>query len=540
MPGSLALLVVCCLYMAAYVTYGRWIRIRLGISDSRPTPSHRRGDGVDYVPTRRSVVLGHHFASIAGVGPIVGPILGVTFGWLPALLWIVVGNIFIGAVHDFTALATSLRHDGKSIGSITENYLGRNGKKVFLIFAWCTLVLVIAVFTIVVANTFVAHPEAGTASALFIPIAITFGYMTYARRIRLLLATAIGVAALFVAVWLGMSFPLSLSYDAWVALLLAYVSVASVTPVWLLLQPRDYLNSFLLYVLLIGGFVGLLLYRPTLKLEAFAGWSDPELGALFPILFVTVACGAISGFHSLVASGTTAKQLDREGDAQIIGYGSMLLEGVLATIALIAAAMLTRDGYTAALRDGGPVALFSRSLGSFGSTIGIPVAIGASFVALTISVFALTTLDTSARLGRYAFQEFFEKTRHEAWLTRRGIATLVTVLAGALLAINKGGTMAMWPLFGAANQMLAALALLTVFLYLSHRAVGNRFVLFPAVFMFVVTLSAIGWLIIRNLEIRNFALALIAIVLGGAALYLAGLGFRRHRDAFHHPAESQR
>jgi carbon starvation protein len=535
--GSLLLIVVCCLYVVAYLTYGRWIRRRLGLVDERLTPAHRLRDGMDYVPTRRSVVLGHHFASIAGVGPIVGPILGVTFGWLPALLWIVVGNIFIGSVHDFTTLAASIRHEGKSIGSITEHYLGRSGRQVFLVFAWFALVLVIAVFAIVVAKTFVAHPEAATASSMFIPIAVFFGMATQNGRLGLLPATVAGVLALLGAIWLGVTFPLSLPYNVWVALLLGYVFIASITPVWVLLQPRDYLNSFLLYMMLAGGFFGLLLYRPSLELEVFRGWSDPELGALFPILFVTVACGAISGFHSLVASGTTAKQLDRESDAQVIGYGSMLLEGVLATIALVAAAMLDRSGYLAALKDGGPVALFSRGLGSFVSTLGIPVALGTSFAALTISAFALTTLDTSTRLGRYTFQEFFEGKRHEAKLSRRSVATLATVASGALLAINKGGTMTIWPLFGAANQMLAALALLTVSAYLSHRAVGNRFVLVPAAIMFAVTLSAIAWLVTKNITTHNYPLVVIALVLGIAAVYIAVLGFGRQRAPVRRSAE---
>ena len=535
--GSLLLIVVCCLYVVAYHTYGRWIRQRLGLADTVVTPAHRHRDGMDYMPTRRSVVLGHHFASIAGVGPIVGPVLGVTFGWLPALLWIVVGNIFIGSVHDFTTLAASLRHDGKSIGSITEHYLGRSGKLVFLIFAWFSLVLVIAVFTIVVAKTFVAHPEAATASALFVPIAVVFGVATQKGRLGLLPATVSGVLALLGAIWVGSVFPLSLSYNVWIALLLCYVFVASVTPVWVLLQPRDYLNSFLLYLMLAGGLLGLLLYRPSLQLEAFRGWSDPELGALFPILFVTVACGAISGFHSLVASGTTAKQLDRESDAQFVGYGSMLLEGVLATIALIAAAMLDRGAYVAALKDDGAVGLFSRGLGSFVSTLGVPLALGTSFAALTISAFALTTLDTSTRLGRYTFQEFFEGTRYEARLSRRGVATLATVVLSALLAVNKGGTMTIWPLFGAANQMLAALALLTVAAYLSHRAVNNRFVLVPAGIMFTLTLSAIGWLVMKNLATKNYPLVAIAIVLGGTAVYIAVLGFGRHRATARRAAE---
>jgi len=531
MSGALLLIAVSALYLVAYFTYGRWIRARLGISDETPTPAHTQTDGVDYVPARRSVLLGHHFASIAGVGPIVGPILGVTYGWFPALLWIVVGNIFIGAVHDFTSLVASVRHQGKSIGSLAEHYLGRSAKRVFLVFAWFALTLVMAVFTIVVSKTFVAHPEAATSSLVFIVIAIGFGYALHVRRAPLLPATAVGVVLLFGGVWAGLRFPLSLSYSTWVALLLGYVFVASVTPVWILLQPRDYLNSFLLYVLLLGGVLGLVLSRPTLELEPVATWNDPKLGPVFPLLFVTVACGAISGFHSLVASGTTSKQIDREGDAQFIGYGSMLLEGVLAVVALVTAAMLTRSAYAETLSSAGPVALFSQGLGSFSASFGVPVAIGTSFAALAISAFALTTLDTSARLGRYAFQELFEGTRYEGLLSGRWMATLVTVVAAAVLAFNRGGTMSIWPMFGAANQMLAALALLTVSAYLSHRSIDNRFTRIPAAVMFLVTLSAIVWLVAKNLRAHNYALVAIALILGATAVYLAVLSWRKRPSA---------
>ena len=538
MSGTVLLAVAVILYVTAYFTYGRWIRRHLGVSDETPTPAHVHSDGVDYVPARRTVLLGHHFASIAGVGPIVGPILGATYGWLPAMLWLVLGNILIGAVHDFTVLVTSIRHDGKSIASLAEHYLGRSGKRVFLVFGWFALVLVIAVFTIVVAKTFVAHPEAATASGLFVILALAFGYALHVRRVPFVPATIVGVILLFASVWAGLRFPLELSYNTWVALLLGYVFVASVVPVWILLQPRDYLNSFLLYVMLAAGFVGLLFTNPGVRLELFAGFEDPKLGAMFPILFVTVACGAISGFHSLVASGTTAKQIDRESDAQFIGYGSMLLEGVLAVVALLTAIMLTRDTYTTTLAEAGAVALFSRGLGSFTVALGVPLAVGTSFAALAISAFALTTLDTSARLGRYAFEELFEGTRHERWLSHRVVATLATVAAGAALALNKGGTMSIWPVFGAANQMLAALALMTVSAFLSHRAIDNRFVRIPAVVMFVVTLSAIVWLVISNIRAHNYPLVLVAIILAAAACYVAARSFRRPSPEAAKPSRS--
>ncbi len=510
------------LFIISYFTYGSFIKIILNINDKNPVPSHTQNDNIDYVPTNRFILLGHHFASIAGVGPIVGPILGATFGWGPAVLWIIFGSIFIGAVHDFVSMVISMRKQGKTIGSIIEDFFGSEGKKVFLIFTWFTLILVIAVFTITVANTFVSHPEAGTASILFILLAIVFGYSVYKLRLNISIATVTVIVLLFTCVWLGLNFPLKLSYNIWVIILIIYIFLASITPVWILLQPRDYLNSFLLYTLLIGGVTGVFLKRPDIKLEVFKGFYDPGLGWLFPVLFVTIACGAISGFHSLVSSGTTSKQIDKETDAQFIGYGGMLLEGVLAILSIITAIMLTRSEYALLLKN--PISLFSNGMGSLLQSIGIPAVVSVSFAALAISAFALTSLDTSARIGRYTFQEFFESFNFP-FLINRFIASFITVSAGALLAFNKGGAMSIWPLFGSANQMLASLALIAATAYFINKHLQNKIVLFPAIIMFIITITALVSLIYKNFLSHNWILVIIGIILFLTAAYIIILPF---------------
>ncbi len=523
MGGILILFVALAAFITAYFTYGRRISKKLGINREKKTPAHTKGDGVDYVPAKRYILLGHHFASIAGVGPIVGPIVAAQFGWLPVIVWIILGNIFMGAVHDFTSLVASIRHSGKSIGSVMEDYMGTAGKKVFLVFTWFTLVLVIAVFAIVIANTLVDTPAAGTSSGLFIALALIFGYLLYVKKAPIIPVTIAGVILLFMAILAGIKWPLVFDYNAWIIILIIYVFIASVTPVWVLLQPRDYLNSFLLYIILAVGVLGVVFYRPEIRVPAFTGFYIKELGWIFPILFVTVACGAISGFHSIVASGTSSKQLDTEGDAQFIGYGGMLLEGVLATIALITAIMLTKSEYSAI---GAPGAVFASGFGALGSKLGIEASAGKTFAALAISAFALTTLDTAARLGRYTMQEFFEgSTGAGRYFTNRHVATLVTIAAASLLVINKGGTMAIWPLFGSANQMLASLALLTVTAYLAHKSVSNTFVKIPMIIMFIITVSAMGSLVYQNILTEKYLLVFVAVILFITAVYIVAKTF---------------
>ncbi len=521
MGASLLVLVTIAFLLLGYIFYGRYISHKFDLESKRTTPAHTRRDGVDYVPAKAPVLLGHHFSSIAGAGPILGPIYAAIFGWIPVFLWILVGSVFVGGVHDFSSIVASVRHGGKSIGEVIEDHIGEAGKRLFLIFAWFALVLVVAVFCRAVASTFVKSPEAATSSLLFIGLAILFGLSIYRLKIHLGLATLVGVSLLLLCVYLGMRFPFSLPYNTWLYVLFVYIFIASVTPVWILLQPRDFLNSFLLYLVLLGGIVGILVANPKITFPAFDGFQT-NLGTLFPILFVTVACGAISGFHSLVSSGTTSKQLDRESDAKVVGYGSMLIEGLLAVIALITAVTVIRGDYSRLIttEGGGPIGIFSSGVGGFISTLGIPVAIGVTFAALAISAFALTSLDTATRLARFMFQEFFEKEDRPTVLSRnRYVGTLVTVLFAALLALSGTGNM-LWPMFGSANQLLAAIALLAVTVWLAELQKENRFVKIPMYFMFCVTLTALGMMIHKNLVAKNVTLFLIAILLFVVAVFL--------------------
>jgi len=528
MGAAFLLLLALVLFIAAYLFYGRFLSQWLGVDNAHKTPSHTMTDGVDYVPAKAPILFGHHFASIAGAAPIIGPITAAVFGWGPVFLWIILGAIFMGGVHDFSSIVASVRHQGKSIGEIIEEHIGRRGKQLFLIFSWSTLILVVSVFTIVVAKTFVSVPASATASMLFLILALLFGAAVYRLKINIGIATVFGVALLFACVYLGIQFPLTLPMNVWIYVLLAYIFVASVTPVWILLQPRDYLNSFLLYALMIGAVLGILIGNPTVHLEAFTGFHQ-DLGYMFPILFVTVACGAISGFHSLVGSGTTAKQLDKESDARLIGYGGMLTEGLLAVVALTAAAVLVQSKYGAFLAKtgGGPIALFSSSIGGFMAAIGIPEHVGTTFAALAVSAFALTSLDTATRLSRFAFQEFFEnhKTEKQSILAKnRFIGTTFSVFAGGALALS-GKWKAIWPIFGSANQLLAALALLAVSLWLARLGKKNAFTRYPMIFMFAVTIVALVTLIIKNISIQNYVLAVVAVFLLFVAVVLAMQAF---------------
>ncbi|MEJ2628113.1 MAG: carbon starvation CstA family protein, partial [bacterium] len=436
-----------------------------------------------------------------------GPITAAAFGWIPVYLWIMLGSIFLGAVHDLTALVASVRHKGQSLGEVIENYIGQKGKSLFLIFAWSTLVLVVAAFVILVVSTFTSSPAVGTSSSLFIVLALMFGFSIYRLKFPLGISSLIGVILLLFCVWLGSQFPLQFSSDqvanrqVWTWIVLGYIFIASVTPVWILLQPRDYLNSFLLYLVLIFAFIGILIRNPSVKLQPFTNFIDPKLGSLFPILFVTVACGAISGFHSLVASGTTSKQLNRETDARPVGYGGMLIEGLLAVIALITAIILLPSEYKS--MGSNPIALFSQGVGNFFNSLGIPRKSGIIFAAMAVSAFALTSLDTATRIGRFAFQEFFKsekKSAVRAFLTNRFTATFLTLLPGAALALT-GSYQAIWPLFGSANQLLAALALLATSVWLQVKQKKNGFLRYPMYFMFTVTLTALLFLIYQKFSL---------------------------------------
>ncbi len=539
MNGALLIIIGGIGFAAAYVLYGGYLQRLFGIDPSRKTPAHTKEDDVDYIPAKLPVLFGHHFASIAGAGPIVGPVAAAYLGWGPVALWIILGCIFIGATHDFAALFLSIRHEGRSIGSVIEDHLGIAGRIAFLLFCWVALVLVVAVFAILVAKTFVATPAVATASLLFIAIAPVFGWLVYGKRVSILAGSLIFVPLLFLSIWIGVRLPLDLvslgicadalqANRVWLCVLFVYVALASVLPVWLLLQPRDYLNSYLLYAMILMGFVGILVVAPTFNMPAFVGWAGVSaagtVGSLFPILYVTVACGACSGFHALVSSGTTAKQLDSEAHIKPIGYGSMLVEGLVALMALVSVAVLTKDNYAEMLSEGTAVSAFAAGLASFCARLGLRESVGTTFFALTISAFMLTTLDTATRLTRFTWQELFlpayghsEHSRHPKWrhfFAHAVPATLIAVVAAGVLAFS-GSAWQIWPVFGASNQLLAALTLLVVTLVLVRRKANFWIALVPMVFMGTITVWALVALLKQKLAQEGQAL-----LVGATALLL--------------------
>ena len=523
--NTFVLLLICVAVLACgYIFYGRWLCKQWGVGENNePTPAHTLEDGVDYVPAKAPVLMGHHFSSIAGAGPITGPIGAAMFGWLPVTLWVLVGGIFFGGVHDFGALFASLRHKGQSIGEIISTNMSRRAKRLFIIFAYLTLILVVAAFASIVASTFGAtyvdgvldkaasasNATVAMVSLLFIVVAIAFGFCVYRRNTPMLISTVLGVVAIVICMALGMNFhPLYFSTKTWMIVVGIYIAIASVTPVWILLQPRDYLSSFLLYAMLVVAVVGVVGAHPNINPDlfpAFAGFAvDNGNGVqyLFPILFTTVACGAISGFHSLVSSGTTSKQLDKETDAKPIAYGGMLLECVLAILTLCAIAYARETGHTAGATD-----IFAGGIAAMVATI--PGLAGAEHIlytllVLTYSAFCLTSLDTATRLARFMFQEFWLEPGQTAKDITSGwkkvavnpyFATILTVVLGIVLGMT--GYSKIWGLFGAANQLLAALGLLAVATWLSNAGKNNKMFLIPMCFMMVVTICSLI-LIVKN------------------------------------------
>ena len=529
MNAALLLVVGCVILIVGYVTYGKWLAEQWGIDENRVTPAHELEDGNDYVPAKAPVLMGHHFSSIAGAGPINGPIQAAVFGWVPVLLWVLIGGIFFGAVHDFGALFASIRHKGQSIGEVIEDSMGTSAKRLFIIFSYLTLILVVAAFASIVANTFKAtYDESGVLdkvassanastamiSILFILVAIVFGFLVYRRNAGLGLSTVIGVAAIVLCMAIGLNFhPLYLNGTTWMIIVGIYITIASVTPVWILLQPRDYLSSFLLYGMMIVAVVGIVGAHPTIDIPAFTGFVDQatngsgvSLGTLFPALFITIACGAISGFHSLVGSGTTAKQLDNERDARPIAYGGMLIECALALISLCAVVYIWKEYVPGGVTT--PTAVFATGISRMCATI--PFLAGAehviySLLILAVSAFCLTSLDTATRLARYMFQEFWlnpgedvsSVTGFRAILVKPIVATLITVVLGIFLGLN--GYANIWALFGAANQLLAALGLMAVATWLGQIGKNNKMFFIPMFFMLIVTICSLLLTIKTNL-----------------------------------------
>ncbi|MGN0157233.1 MAG: carbon starvation protein A, partial [Lachnospiraceae bacterium] len=440
MSAILLILAAIVIFVVAYMTYGKYLAKTWGLNPQETTPAHTMEDGVDYVPAKSPVLMGHHFSSIAGAGPINGPIQAAFFGWVPCFLWIVIGGIFFGAVQDFGSIFVSIRHQGKSLGEVIEDTIGRKCRVLFTVFSWLVLLLVIAAFADIVANSFTgstANGSVATSSLLFIPLAIGFGFFVYRKNAPVVLSTIIGVVLLAACVAIGLVCPITgVPKMAWLLIVFVYIIIASVTPVWILLQPRDYLSSFLLYFMIIAAIVGIIGANPTIQTPAFTGFAVGG-NYLFPTLFITIACGAISGFHSLIGSGTTSKQLDNEKDALLIGYGSMLVECVLAVIALIAIGTLSADGTQAYVQNAmglekiSPTVIFGQAISQFFAKMGFgETAVTATYtiICLAVSCFCLTSLDTATRLGRFMFQELFatnKKTGEKNILSNMYVATII-------------------------------------------------------------------------------------------------------------------
>ena len=501
----IVLIAAVCL-VCAYALYGRWLAKTWGIDPKAETPAVRHKDGKDYVPTDGWTVFSHQFSSIAGAGPVTGAIQAAAFGWLPVLLWILLGGIFFGAVTDFGALYASVKNEGRSMGLLIEKYIGKLGRKLFLLFCWLFTLLVIAAFADMVAGTFNAYTEpgvlaeaaqvngaAGTISLLFIVFAMVFGLLQKKFAFTGWKEGAVGLVCTVAALALGMAMPLIAGKEAWVYITFIYIFFAAVLPMWLLKQPRDYMTTFMFIGMIAGAVLGLLVAHPTMNLPVYTGFNNESLGTLFPILFVTVACGAVSGFHSLVSSGTSSKTVSNEKDMLKVGYGAMVLESLLAVLALcVAGAAAAADGAPAA---GTPFQVFSNGVAGFFQMFGVPVYVAQCFMTMCVSALALTSLDAVARIGRMSFQELFsldDMSKAEGWrklLCNTYFATIITLAGGFVL--TRIGYSNIWPLFGSANQLLSALVLVTLCVFLKVTGRSNKMLFPPLVIMLCVTFTAL-------------------------------------------------
>ena len=504
----IVLIAAVCL-IAAYALYGRWLAKKWGIDPKAKTPAVLHNDGQDYVPTDGWTVFAHQFSSIAGAGPVTGAIQAAAFGWLPVLLWIILGGIFFGAVTDFGALYASVKNDGKSMGLLIEKYIGKAGRKLFLGFCWLFCLIVIAAFADMVADTFNAYVvtdgvqalsenatvngAAGSISLFFILFAVVFGVVQHKVHFTGWKEVVFGLACTVLAFVFGMNFPVILGKEMWVYIAFIYIFLAAVLPMWFVMQPRDYMSTFMFVGMIAGAVLGLLFAHPSMNLPAFTGFQNESLGTLFPILFVTVACGAVSGFHSLVSSGTSSKTISNEKDMLKVGYGAMILESLLAVIALcVAGAAAGADG-TAAV--GTPFQIFSSGVAGFLEMFGIPVYVAQSFMTMCVSALAFTTLDSVARIGRMSFQELFstdDMEHAEGWrkvLCNKYFATIITLVFGYIL--TQVGYSNIWPLFGSANQLLSALVLITLCVFLKVTGRTLKTLVPPFVIMLIVTFSAL-------------------------------------------------
>ena len=502
-------LIAAVVLVAAYLLYGRWLAKKWGIDPKAQTPAVKYNDGKDYVPTNGWTVFSHQFSSIAGAGPVTGAIQAAAFGWLPVLLWVLLGGVFFGAVTDFGALYASVKNDGKSMGVLIEKYIGKTGRKLFLLFCWLFTLLVIAAFADMVAGTFNAYTVkdgvsvladaantngcAGTISIMFMVFAVIFGLIQKKFNLSGWKEAVVGLLCVVASFAIGMHFPLILSKDAWSYITFVYIFFAAVLPMWLLKQPRDYMTTFMFIGMIAGAVIGLLVAHPTMNLPVFTGFTNEKLGTLFPILFVTVACGAVSGFHSLVSSGTSSKTIENEKDMTKVGYGAMVLESLLAVRALcVAGAAASQDGTPA---SGTPFQIFSRGVAGFFEMFGIPVHFATVFMTMCVSALALTSLDAVARIGRMSFQELFavdDMKNAKPWrkvLCNPYFSTIITLLFGFVL--TKIGYANIWPLFGSANQLLSALVLITLCVFMKVTGRSNKMLFPPMIIMLCVTFTAL-------------------------------------------------
>ena len=497
MNGLTLVCIAIVIFAFAYLFYGRWLVKTWGIEPDAKTPAYRFEDGRDFAPASRFTVFAHQFSSITGAGPVTGPIIAAMFGWVPAFLWIIVGGIFFGAVQDFTALYASVRNDGKSMGKIIEQYVGKTGCKMFLLFSWLFSLLVIAAFSDIMASTFNGFSKtgellgpnaaAGSISTLYVFVAMVFGWAVRRFHIGGVKEVILALICMVAMIAVGIANPFFASRTSWLYATYAYCFIASVLPMWLLIQPRDYLSVFLLLGMILAGVVGILVGNPTINMPAFKGFTVANR-PLFPILFVTIACGAVSGFHSLVSSGTSSKTISNEKDMLPVGYGAMLIESVLGVVSLVIACSVAVNG---ALPKATPFAIFGSAIGRYFSIFGIPPYVSNCIVTMCISALAMTTIDAVTRIGRMMLQELLSEYDSNAakFLSNTYVATIVTLIPSYLLCL--GGYLNIWPLFGAANQLLSALVLIALAVFLRTTGRKSWMLYIPMTFMFVVTMSAL-------------------------------------------------
>ena len=503
----IVLIAAVCL-LAGYVFYGRWLAKKWGIDPKAKTPAYTHEDGEDYVPTDGWTVFAHQFSSIAGAGPVTGAIQAAAFGWLPVLLWILLGGIFFGAVTDFGALYASVKNEGKSMGMLIEQYIGKTGRKLFLLFCWLFTLIVTAAFADMVSGTFngfvtdaatgeitksTVNGAAGSISIMFIAFAVVFGLIQKKMKFTGWKEVVLGLVCMVACFVLGISFPIVATRETWNYVTFAYIFFAAILPMWLLMQPRDFMTTFMFIFMIAAAAIGLLVAHPTMNLPVYTGFHNEKLGDMFPILFVTVACGAVSGFHSLVSSGTSSKTISNEKDMLKVGYGAMILESLLAVLALcVAGAAASADGTAA---TGTPFQIFSAGVAGFLEMFGIPVHIAQCIMTMCVSALALSTLDSVARIGRMSFQELFsvdDMEHAEGWrklFCNKYFATVINLVFGYIL--TKVGYTNIWPLFGSANQLLSALVLITLCVFLKVTGRTNKTLFPPLIIMLCVTFTAL-------------------------------------------------